>query len=146
MTDEILSNIYNKALDVISRREHSEKELENKLLKKFESSELIDLVIERLKTNNLLNDERYAEMYVRIRKRKGFGPKRIGYELSSRGINNSISSQVLDEIGGWKEAAHDAFNKKYRNGIADDFKNKSKQKVFLQNRGFSFQEIDSVFS
>ena len=146
MTDEILSNIYNKALDVISRREHSEKELENKLLKKFESSELIDLVIERLKKNNLLNDERYAEMYVRIRKRKGFGPKRIGYELSSRGINNSISSQVLDEIGGWKEAAHDAFNKKYRNGIADDFKNKSKQKVFLQNRGFSFQEIDSVFS
>ena len=81
MTDEILSNIYNKALDIISRREHSEKELENKLLKKFESSELIDLVIERLKTNNLLNDERYAEMYVRIRKRKGFGPKRIGYEL-----------------------------------------------------------------
>ena len=146
MTDEILSNIYNKALDVISRREHSEKELENKLLKKFESSELIDLVIERLKTNNLLNDERYAEMYVRIRKRKGFGPKRIGYELSSRGINNSISSQALDEIGGWKEAAHDTFNKKYRNGIADDFKNKSKQKVFLQNRGFSFQEIDSVFS
>lgn len=146
MTDEIVSNIYNKALDIISRREHSEKELENKLLKKFESSELIDLVIERLKTNNLLNDERFAEMYVRIRKRKGFGPKRIGYELSSRGINNSISSQVLDEIGGWKEAAHDAFNKKYRNGIADDFKNKSKQKVFLQNRGFSFQEIDSVFS
>ena len=146
MTDEIVSNIYNKALDVISRREHSEKELENKLLKKFESSELIDLVIERLKTNNLLNDERYAEMYVRIRKRKGFGPKRIGYELSSRGINNCISSHAIDEIGGWKEAAHDAFNKKYRNGIADDFKNKSKQKVFLQNRGFSFQEIDSVFS
>ena len=146
MTDEIVSNIYNKALDIISRREHSEKELENKLLKKFDSSEHIDLVIERLKANNLLNDERFAEMYVRIRKRKGFGPKRIGYELSSRGINNSISSQVLDEIGGWKEAAHDAFNKKYRNGIADDFKNKSKQKVFLQNRGFSFQEIDSVFS
>ncbi len=39
MTDEIVSNIYNKALDIISRREHSEKELENKLLKKFESSE-----------------------------------------------------------------------------------------------------------
>jgi len=33
MTLEIESNIYNKALDIISRREHSEKELENKLLK-----------------------------------------------------------------------------------------------------------------
>ena len=85
-------------------------------------------------------------MYARIRKRKGFGPKRIGYELSSRGINDSISSVALDEVGGWKDAALDAFNKKYRDGVASDFKSRSKQKVFLQNRGFSFQEIDSVFS
>jgi len=90
MTLEIESNIYNKALDIISRREHSEKELENKLLKKFESPDEIYSVIERLKINNLVNNERYAEMYARIRKRKGFGPKRIGYELSSRGINDSI--------------------------------------------------------
>ena len=45
MTEEIISDIYNKALDIISRREHSEKELENKLLKKFDSTELIYLVI-----------------------------------------------------------------------------------------------------
>ena len=146
MTLEIESNIYNKALDIISRREHSEKELENKLLKKFESPDEIYSVIERLKINNLVNNERYAEMYARIRKRKGFGPKRIGYELSNRGINDSISSEALDEVGGWKDAALEAFNKKYRDGVASDFKNKSKQKVFLQNRGFSFQEIDSVFS
>jgi len=38
MTEEIISDIYNKALDIISRREHSEKELENKLLKKFDST------------------------------------------------------------------------------------------------------------
>lgn len=146
MSEEVISNIYNKALDIISRREHSEKELENKLLKKFESLEEIHSVIERLKTNNLVNNERYAEMYARIRKRKGFGPNRIGYELSSRGINDSISSEALNEIGGWEEAALEAFNKKYRDGVASDFKSKSKQKVFLQNRGFSFQEIDSVFS
>ena len=146
MTLEIESNIYNKALDIISRREHSEKELENKLLKKFEFPDEIYSVIERLKINNLVNNERYAEMYARIRKRKGFGPKKIGYELSSRGINDSISSVALDEVGGWKDAALDAFNKKYRDGVASDFKSRSKQKVFLQNRGFSFQEIDSVFS
>ena len=146
MTEEIISDIYNKALDIISRREHSEKELENKLLKKFDSTELIYLVIEKLKANNLVNNNRYAEMYVRIRKRKGFGPKRIGYELSTRGISSSVSSEVLDEVGGWKEAAIEVFNKKYKDGVADDFKSKSKQKVFMQNRGFSFQEIDSVFS
>ena len=39
-----------------------------------------------------------------------------------------------------------AFNKKFKAGIGKDFKEQNKQKVFLQNRGFSFEEIDSVFS
>ena len=34
MTSEIFSDIYNKALDIISRREHSEFELKQKLKKK----------------------------------------------------------------------------------------------------------------
>jgi regulatory protein len=85
-------------------------------------------------------------MYTTIRKRKGFGPKRIEYELSSRGINNSISSIAIDEVGGWSEAAQNAFNKKFKHGVAEQYKDKAKQKSFLQNRGFSFQEIDSIFS
>ena len=52
MTEESLSDIYNKSLDIISRREHSENELTNKLLKKFKSPELIDAVVEKLKINN----------------------------------------------------------------------------------------------
>ena len=145
MTEESLSDIYNKSLDIISRREHSEHELTNKLLKKFKSPELIDAVVEKLKINNLVNDERYAEMYVRIRKRKGFGPKKIIYELSVRGISNSISSNAILDEGGWKEAARKAFNKKFKNGTSQDFKERNKQKSFLQNRGFSFEEIESVF-
>ena len=47
---------------------------------------------------------------------------------------------------GWNEAALKAFNKKFKAGIGEDFKEQNKQKAFLQNRGFSFQEIDSVFN
>ncbi len=146
MIEELSASIYNKALDIISRREHSKKELKEKLQKKFEAINTIDEVLEKLTNNNLINDERYAEMYTTIRKRKGFGPKRIEYELSSRGINNSISSHAIDEVGGWNEAAQNAFNKKFKYGVAEQYKDKAKQKSFLQNRGFSFQEIDSVFS
>ena len=146
MLEELSASIYNKSLDIISRREHSKKELKDKLQKKFDASNVIDEVIEKLISNNLVNDERYAEMYTTIRKRKGFGPKRIEYELSARGINNSISSNAIYEAGDWNEAAQNAFNKKFKHGVADQFKDKAKQKTFLQNRGFSFQEIDSVFS
>ena len=146
MRDELISNIYNKALDIISRREHSAKEVTSKLLKKFNEPDLIAATLSRLKDNNLVNDERYAEMYTQIRKRKGFGPKRIKYELSSKGIDDSLSSIIIADEGGWQEAAKNAFNKKFKNGIALEYKDKAKQKIFLQNRGFTFQEIDSVFS
>ena len=146
MRDELISNIYNKALDIISRREHSEKEVTSKLLKKFNEPDLIAATLSRLKDNNLVNDERYAEMYTQIRKRKGFGPKRIKYELSLKGIDDSLSSVIIEDEGGWQEAAKNAFNKKFKKGIASEYKDKAKQKNFLQNRGFTFQEIDSVFS
>jgi len=146
MIEEIFPTIYNKALDIISRREHSKKEVRDKLLKKFDDLIVIEDVIEKLIKNSLLNDSRYAEMYTRARKRKGFGPKRIGYELNSRGVSETLSSIAIEEEGGWLEAAENAFNKKFKDGISLDFKTKLKQKSFLQNRGFSFKEIDSIFS
>lgn len=146
MIEEIFPTIYNKALDIISRREHSKKEVRDKLLKKFDDLIVIEGVIEKLIKNSLLNDSRYAEMYTRARKRKGFGPKRIGYELNSRGVSETLSSIAIEEEGGWLEAAENAFNKKFKDGISLDFKTKLKQKSFLQNRGFSFKEIDSIFS
>ena len=146
MTDEIFSLIYNKALDIISRREHSEKEIREKLYKKFNNHKLSELVVTSLIEKGLVNDHRFAEMYIIARKRKGFGPKKIAYELLAKGVSDNISSQALNEEGGWRIAALNAFNKKYKNGKADNFKELNKQKIFLQNRGFTFEEIDSVFS
>jgi len=146
MNDDAYKATYNKALDILSRREHSQKELSDKLIKKFNIPELVDSVIHSLLEKNLLNDYRYSESYVVARKRKGFGPKKIGYELVSRGVNENTASEVIDAEGGWNEAALKAFNKKFKAGIGEDFKEQNKQKAFLQNRGFSFQEIDSVFN
>ena len=145
MNEEFFATVYNKALDIVSRREHSEKEIKNKLLEKFDAPEIIEQVVLKLIENNLINDVRFAEMYVLIRKRKGFGPKKIQFELMARGIDDSISSLVITEEGSWKEAAQKAFNKKFKNGASEEFKERNKQKTFLQNRGFSFEEIDSVF-
>ena len=145
MNEEFFATVYNKALDIVSRREHSEKEIKNKLLEKFDAPEIIEQVVLKLIENNLINDVRFAEMYVLIRKRKGFGPKKIQFELMARGIDDSISSLVITEEGSWKEAAQKAFNKKFKNGASQEFNQRNKQKSFLQNRGFSFEEIDSVF-
>ena len=133
MNEEFFATVYNKALDIVSRREHSEKEIKNKLLEKFDASEIIEQVVLKLIENNLINDVRFAEMYVLIRKRKGFGPKKIQFELMARGIDDSISSLVITEEGSWKEAAQKAFNKKFKNGASQEFKERNKQKTFLHS-------------
>tara|TARA_Y100001935_G_scaffold80121_1_gene67019 strand:+ start:1022 stop:1471 length:450 start_codon:yes stop_codon:yes gene_type:complete len=143
---EELTLIYNKALDILSRREHSTKELVIKLEKKFTSNKDILLTVSKLKKNNLLNDIRFTESYVAARKRKGFGPKKIEFELISKGIKESDISYVLSEETGWCELAKKAFNKKFKNGPSYEINQKLKQKNFLKNRGFTFQEIESVFS
>lgn len=146
MTNETFSDVYNKALDLLSRREHSQKEVKLKLQKKFKNSEEIDEVIKKLLANNIINDTRFTEHYINSRKRRGFGSKKISYELLSKGINESIIDSVLSNTNDWKELAKKEFNKKYKDGPSDDFKIRSKQKNFLLNRGFSFEEIESVFS
>tara|TARA_B100000886_G_scaffold295085_1_gene221810 strand:- start:994 stop:1443 length:450 start_codon:yes stop_codon:yes gene_type:complete len=144
--NEELTVIYNKALDILSRREHSTKELILKLEKKFTSNTDILLTVSKLKKNNLLNDIRFSESYVAVRKRKGFGPKKIEFELISKGIKDSDISDVLSEETGWSELAKKAFKKKFKNGPSNEINQKLKQKNFLKNRGFTFQEIESVFS
>ena len=146
MNDDAFKLVYNKALDIISRREHSQKELTGKLLDKFSEEEIVNSVINNLVQKNLLNDTRYSEAYVVSRKRKGFGPKKIMYELIARGVIENIAYEAIENEGGWKDAALKAFNKKFKKGKATDFKELNKQKTFLQNRGFSFEEIDSVFT
>jgi len=146
MSSELLAFIYNKALDILSRREHSAHELKLKLQKKFDAISEIEKVIIRLENNNLLNDFRFAETYAYIRKRKGFGPNKIYYELANKGIKESISNEIISAEDGWREAALKAFRKKYKDGISADTKERLKQKNFLHNRGFTFKEIESVFS
>ena len=146
MSEELHTLIYNKALDLISRREHSQKEIRNKLLIRYEDNAVIESVISKLISNNLINNFRFAELYLLNRKRKGFGPKKIFYELVEKGISDSISNEIISQEKEWDIVAKKAFFKKFKDGPSIDIKIKSKQKAFLVNRGFSFKEIESVFT
>jgi regulatory protein len=140
--DELdFATIYNKSLDLLSRREHSAFELIQKLKKRYGSSNLIDDAIIRLKESNLLDDQRFAEAYIKARARKGFGPRRIDAELQQRKVCEAIINQELLMIENWNEIALLAFKKKFSN-FQKDTKEILKAKSFLQNRGFSFEQIE----
>jgi regulatory protein len=145
MTTEAFTVIYNKALDLVSRREHSKYELIQKLNKRFpETMPIIEEVVKKLAVNNILNDERFAEMYLNSRARKGFGPKKIEMELNFKKVDSSFIAIAIAEYESWTENAQNELLKKFKGIKPTDYNSKMKQKQFLFNRGFSSQIIERI--
>ncbi len=61
---------YEKAVDLLKRREHTAKELVRKLADKGFNADDINNAVEKLKAEGYLSDERFAEVYLRSRLRK----------------------------------------------------------------------------
>mgnify|MGYP001319367757 FL=1 len=135
-----------KILDLLSRREHSFKEVIYKLKDRVDCEEKLYKELTKLKNENLQSDERFAESYTRSRSIKGFGPEKISFELESRGIEKSLIRKIVysDEIN-WMEIIKKEINKKFifSNDFADE--DTSRAKKFLLQRGFKFEQINQFF-
>ena len=90
------SLIHDRALSFLARREHSAKELRDKLLKKFEEPEQIESVLHRLMDVGLQCDERFTELFVRHKTKTGKGPYVIRQLLLSNGIDSELISRYMD--------------------------------------------------
>ena len=134
-----------KIMDFLSRREHSSKEIYQKMSRKVESKEMLLESIEELEQDGLLSDERFAESYFQSRKRRGFGPLRIKSELIQRGVKENLFYSLEKEID-WSSNALDALKKKLNGKVPQETKEILKLKNFLNYRGFEFQDIDKAFS
>ena len=89
------SELYEKAVGLLARREHSARELVQKLRSRGGTAEVIETVLQRLVDGRLQSDERYTEVYLRQRSSKGYGPQRIVSELRERGVADSLISARL---------------------------------------------------
>jgi regulatory protein len=139
--------ILHKSVDLLSRREHSRKELQQKLLQREFLAEEISEVINYLVDNNYLSDQRYSESVFRLRVNKGFGKYYIEQELRQKGISNSlITALEQQQMIDWTAQAAVAYQKKYADITIKDQKEKAKRIRFLQSRGFSTDEILTVIN
>ena len=122
MTSEAFTIVYNKALDLVSRREHSRHELMQKLDKRFpETMPIIEEALDKLALNNILDDERFAEMYLNSRARKGFGPKKIEMELYSKKVDSMLIGNAIEAYESWTENAENELKKKFKGSQPTDY-------------------------
>lgn len=137
--------ILHTAIDLLSRREHSIKEITRKLLQREYERDEIDSVIVFLLDNNYLCERRYTESVIRKRVNKGYGKHYIYQELKQNGIERYLADEVAENLEiDWYHLAQRTYSKRFGATEIADQKEKAKRIRFLQYRGFSSDEIMSA--
>lgn len=146
MKPKKLSSARNSAMDYLSRREHSRSELEQKLSDKGFDAEEIELALDRLSAENLQNDYRFCEAYLRHRISKGFGLIKIKHEMKQKGVSFALLEKAIAESDcDWQEQLKMVAEKKFGDSPAANLKEKQKRTRFLLQRGFAMNDIMRLF-
>ena len=133
-----------KIMNFLARREHTNKEIYEKLKNRVEDLNLLTEEITKLMDEGLIDNKRFAEQYIYSRSTKGFGPLRIEQELNKRGVDQKISQELLNSKD-WSNFAKLALQKKKGSNILLDGKDILKIKRFLNYRGFNNFHIEEAF-
>ncbi len=90
---------YNRALDLLSARPYTVRQLRRKLIQKEVPIVEADLVIERLVGAGLLDDARYALAYARSKLvGQGASARRIGQDLARKGVSAELAKQAIAQV------------------------------------------------
>lgn len=158
--------MYDKALDLLSARDYSRKDLETKLVQKTAekekrsaddgvSSKPVDyealrasavLVCNRLEELNLLNDERYARLYAaELVRNKHMSARGIRTQLGLKGISPAVADAVLQELYfDNKGAILELLHTKFKNRDLRDEKQKQRTVAALVRLGYNQGDIFSA--
>ncbi len=131
---------YNYAVSLLSRRDHSEGELRQKLRQKG-YSDGIEEALDKLKGQGYLDDERFARMYVgELIRLKGYGKARLKRELYRKGVSREITDIILEEAEFPEDKLEKIIRRKYMRYL-DDEKGVRRTVNALLRLGYSFGEI-----
>lgn len=130
-----------RALRLLARREHSSRELQDKLRQRGFDDTPTREAIDALREAGWQSDARYAESLLRSRVAQGYGPLRIAAELEAAGVANG---QIREALGtaevDWQACAIRAWARHFR--VAPQSAMEwQKQYRYLAGRGFTAAQI-----
>ena len=136
-----------KALYLLEHRNHSKRELTEKIARTAASWEAAEAAAGQKEELGLVDDQAYArdrarEMFLR----KRWGPLRVKQELRRKGIDGELIEELLeeyrqrDEGGLVAENVRAVLETKY-SGWREDEKQRRRAFAALQRRGYSYEEI-----
>jgi regulatory protein len=142
---ELKQSIQQICLRLLAMREHSQRELLDKLALRGYSRADVEPIIAEFAEQGWQDNQRFAECYARQRMIKGYGPVRIRYELQQRGIAELDLEQLAeDNVGGWLNSLLQIYENKFDQQPKLSRAEWLKRSRFLQQRGFSHDMIKQM--
>ncbi len=143
--DKPQRSAYDKALALLARREHSQRELQTKLAQAGYTRDETTAAIDRLAADHYQDDTRFAESLVRNRVTQGYGPQRLRAELKTHGLADAHISQLLDAAQvDWTVSAAAQLRRHYGSVGSADRAQRLRRAQFLLRRGFAAATVRSV--
>lgn len=132
-----------RALRLLTRREHARLELRRKLAPHAESLDQLDEVLDELAQSGWLSEVRFVESMIH-QKAGRFGSARIRRDLQLRGVSAQHSSEAVAVLKDSElDRARAVWQQKFGRAPAD-LRDAAKQMRFLLGRGFAADVVRQV--
>ena len=140
--DSARSLARDRAIELISRRRMSQKEVRDKLLQKGESEDAADYAVRWLTERGFLDDESYAAAVARHYAAKGYGAGRVRSELQRRGVEREHWDAALEEMPEADEKLERFISSRLKD--PEDRDQVRKVSAALLRRGYFWEEVRSA--
>lgn len=139
------TDAYGRGLGLLSRREHSARELKSKLSRKGHDKQDITSAIGRLRDKSYQSDDRFGISIARTRVAQGYGPARIRAELKSHGLGDAaIRVAIAAADADWTALAAAQLKRRFGAKPAPDREERGRRAQFLLRRGFDPATVRAV--
>jgi regulatory protein len=136
-----------RAIGLLSRREHSRRELTAKLEARGIEPDAAREAVERVSDAGWQDESRFAESLMRSRAGAGHGPVRIRAELAMHGLDDAlVTSTLASHEGDWTEAARDLLARRFGTLDPRDHARRRKAADFLYRRGFEGDQVRAALA
>lgn len=133
-----------KALYLIAYRDHSSKELFEKI-KRSTNEESALAAVEKIEELGLINDTSFAKKLAKdLFYRKKFASKRVEYELIHKGIDKEVVQEIIEEVSpDPEEQILELLSGKYKN-LLNNEKDLKRTVSSLKRLGYRWDDIKSA--
>lgn len=144
--DIVLPAAYSKILNWLAASDHTEFEARKKLDDNGFPTEVANSVVVKCKDKHYIDDVRYAENYISSHiSNKSINE--IKYILKNKGIESSISEEMIEERGLTDDfAAKELIEKKIRKKDITDKKEQMKVISYVCSKGFEYETVKRVLN